>query len=166
MGKVLIVDNELKLNDLLGAASAWLIWTMLLRRMPSKFGVVAIMFAAMIAIERLQPFEFEAFPRAFGWIPFASFMHGSIGVDIQAFCQKFYEYGGLIWLLNRGGVRLLVSTLFTATLLFVTSFAECWLPGRSAEITDSLMALILGGVFALLREHTFAHAPNREQISV
>jgi VanZ family protein len=167
LGKVLIVGNELKLNDLLGTASAWLVWMVLLRRMPSKFGVVAIMFAAMIAIERLQPFQFEAFPHAFGWIPFASFMHGSIGVDIQAFCQKFYEYGGLIWLLNRGGVRLLVSTLFTAILLFVTSFAECWLPGRSAEITDGMMALILGGVFALLREQTLAHAPNRvKQISV
>lgn len=167
LGKALIVDNELKLNDLLGGASAWLVWAVLLRRMPSKFGVVAIMFAAMIAIERLQPFQFEAFAHAFGWIPFASFMQGSIGVDIQAFCQKFYEYGGLIWLLNRCGVRLLVSTLFTATFLFVTSFAECWLPGRSAEITDGFMALILGGVFALLREQTAAHAPNAvKQISV
>ena len=27
-------------------------------------------------------------------------MQGSISVNIQAFCQKFYEYGGLIWLLN------------------------------------------------------------------
>ena len=78
-----------------------------------------------------------------------------------AFCQKFYEYGGLIWLLNRAGVRLPVSTLFTATFLFATSFAECWLPGRSAEITDGLMALIIGGVFAVLSEKHLVHAPNR-----
>ena len=78
-------------------------------------------------------------------------MHGSNGIDIQAFCQKVYEYGGLIWLLNRAGVRLLGSTLLTATFLFAMSFAECWLPGRSAEITDGIMALILGGIFAVLR---------------
>jgi VanZ family protein len=161
LGKVLIVDNALKLNDLLSAASAWLVWAVLLRRLPGRFGVLALAFSAMIAIERLQPFQFEAFPRAFGWIPFASFMHGSIGVNIQAFCQKFYEYGGLIWLLNRGGVRLLVSTLFTATFLLATSFAERWLPGRSAEITDGIMALIVGGVFAVLSEKHLIHASNR-----
>ena len=151
IGKVIIIHNALKLDDLLSAAGAWLLWTALLRRLPGKFGVLALVFAAMVAIERLEPFRFEAFPRAFGWIPFASFMHGSNGVDIQAFCQKVYEYGGLIWLLNRAGVRLLGSTLLTATFLFATSFAECWLPGRSAEITDGIMALILGGIFAVLR---------------
>ena len=88
-------------------------------------------------------------------------MHGSIGVNIQPFCQKFYEYGGLVWLLNRGGARLLVSTLFTATFLFATSFAECWVPGRSAEITDAIMALIIGGIFAVMREKQLIHAPNR-----
>jgi len=161
LGKVVIIDNALKLNDVLSAASAWLTWSVLLRRLPGKFGVLALAFAAMIAIERLQPFRFETLPRAFGWIPFASLMHGSIGVNIQAFCQKFYEYGGLIWLRNRGGVRLLISTLCTATFLFATSFAECWLPGRSAEITDGLMALIVGGIFAVLREKDLIHASNR-----
>ena len=82
-------------------------------------------------------------------------------MNIQAFCQKFYEYGGLIWLLNRGGAPLAVSTLLTATFLFATSFAECWLPGRSAEITDGLMALIVGGIFAVLREKDLIHASNR-----
>ena len=162
LGKVVIIDNALKLNDVLSAASAWLIWGVLLRRLPGKFGVLALAFAAMIAIERLQPFRFETLPRAFGWIPFASFMQGSIDVDIQAFCQKFYEYGGLVWLLNRGGMRLLVSTLFTATILFATSFAECWLPGRSAEITDGIMALIVGGIFAVLRKSPYSCARPSE----
>jgi VanZ family protein len=152
LGRVLIVDNTLKLDDLLSAAGAWLLWTVLLRRLPGRFGVLASLFAIMITIERLEPFQFETLPRAFGWIPFASFMHGSTGVDIQAFCQKFYEYGGLIWLLNRAGVGLIVSTVLTATLLCATSFAECWLPGRSAEITDAIMAFVLGSVFAALRD--------------
>jgi len=74
------------------------LWMVLLRRLPGKFSVLAVVFASMIAAERLEPFRFEALPRDFGWIPFASFMQGSISVNIQAFCQKFYEYGGLIWL--------------------------------------------------------------------
>jgi VanZ family protein len=152
VGKVLIIDNTLKLDDLLSAGIAWLLWIVLLRRLPGKFGVIALIFGCMVAAERLEPFRFEALPRAFGWLPFASFMQGSIGVDIQAFCQKFYEYGGLIWLLNRTGVRLPIATLLTAGLLLVTSVAECWLPDRSAEITDAIMALVLGGAFTVLRE--------------
>jgi VanZ family protein len=152
LGRVLIIDNTLKLDDVLSAAGAWLLWSVLLSRLPGRFSILAFAFATMITMERLEPFQFEALPRAFGWIPFASFMHGSTGVDIQAFCQKFYEYGGLIWLLNRAGMRLILSTVSTATLLFTTSLAECWVPGRSAEITDAIMALVLGIVFAVLRE--------------
>jgi len=150
-GKVAIIGAELKLNDIVSAAAAFVVWLLLLRRLPGKFVLLSLAFAAMIAIERLQPFQFNVAPQAFGWIPFGSFMRGSISVDIQAFCQKFYEYGGLIWLLNRSGMRLPVGTLLTAALLLVTSFLERWLPGRSAEITDAVMALILGGMFDVFR---------------
>jgi len=152
IGKVAVIDNELKLNDIVAAVMAWLVFIVLLRRLPGKFVLFALLFAAMVVIERLQPFYFGAFPHPFGWIPFAGLMHGSIGVNIQAFCQKFYEYGGLIWLLNRGGLSLFGSTMLTAALLFATSFVERWVPGRSAEITDAIMAIVLGGVFALVRE--------------
>ena len=152
VGKVLVKDNTLQLDDPLSAGIAWLLWMVLLRRLPGKFSVLAVVFASMIAAERLEPFRFEALPRAFGWLPFASFMQGSISVNIQAFCQKFYEYGGLIWLLNRTGLGLPIGTLLTAALLLITSVAECWLPGRSAEATDAIMALALGVAFGMLPE--------------
>lgn len=66
----------------------------------------------------------------------------------------------MIWLLNRAGLRLPISTLLAAALLLATSLAECWLPGRSAEITDAVMALVLGGVFAVLREMERTMAPQ------
>jgi hypothetical protein len=93
-------------------------------------------------------------------------MQGSISVNIQAFCQKFYEYGGLIWLLNRTGMGLPIGTLLTAALLLITSVAECWLPGRSAEVTDSIMALALGVTFAMLPEterQSAATAPSPQE---
>ena len=162
VGKIVIIGNELKPADLAGAAGAWLIWSVL-RPVRGKSTLLALAFGAMIAIERLQPFRFDAPPQAFGWIPFASLMHGSIAVNIQAFCQKFYEYGGLIWLLCRGGMRPLGSTLVTATLLLATSFGERWLPGRSAEITDAIMALAIGAAFALLWKEDFDLDPRRAQ---
>jgi len=151
LGKILVIGNTMKPTDVVGAGAAYLLWTLLLRRISGRFGIVALAFAGMITAQRLQPFQFAATPHSFGWVPFAGFMRGSIGVATQAFCEKFYEYGGLIWLLGRAGVVLPFGTALTATLLFATSYAECWLAGRSAEITDAVMALVIGGAFALLR---------------
>ena len=158
LGKIMIIDNVLKLTDVVGACAAYLLWALLLRWLPGRFVIVILSFAAMIVAERLRPFQFLAAPRSFGWIPFGSFMRGSIGVAMQAFCQKFYEYGGLIWLLGRCGVILPIGTALTAVLLLVTSVAECWLPGRSAEITDAAMAMVIGGAFAMLRQAARARA--------
>ncbi|HUB10612.1 MAG TPA: VanZ family protein [Acetobacteraceae bacterium] len=157
LGKILIIGNFLKPTDVAGAGVAYLLWV-LLRWLPGRFVIVTLAFAAMITAERLEPFQFLTVPNAFGWIPFASFMRGSIGVAMQAFCQKFYEYGGLIWLLGRCGVMLPFGSALTATLLLATSVAECWLAGRSAEITDAVMALVIGGAFALLRRGASARA--------
>ena len=63
---------------------------------------------------------------------------------------KFFLYGSLIWLLTQAGWRLRSAILSTALILFITSEAERFLPGRSAEITDALMALVIGSIFVLI----------------
>jgi hypothetical protein len=151
VGRVFVIDGVLQLPDVAGGVAAYLLWAVLLRWLPGRFAIVTLLFAGLIITERLQPFQFSVTARPFGWIPFAAFMSGSIGVAMQAFCEKFYQYGGLIWLLGRCGIPLPTGTVVTALLLFGTSFAECWLPGRSAEITDGVMALVIGGGFGLLR---------------
>ncbi len=158
LGRILIVNIALKLTDVAGAGIAYILWALLLRWTPGRFAIVALAFAGMIAAQRLEPFQFTAAPHDFGWVPFVSIMHGSINVAMQAFCEKFYEYGGLIWLLGRAGVRLPIGTALTMTLLFATSYVERWLPGRSAEITDALMALTIGVAFAVLRHAARARA--------
>jgi hypothetical protein len=44
-----------------------------------------------------------------------------------------------------------IGTLLTAALLLITSLAECWVPGLSAEVSDAIMALAPRGAFAALR---------------
>ena len=83
-------------------------------------------------------------------MPFLSLMQGSLSVDTLAFLEKFFLYGSMIYLLGDALGRRLPAAVITAALLFTTSWAETWLPGRSAEITDTLMALIVAVIFALL----------------
>jgi hypothetical protein len=153
-GRVLIIDATLKPADIVGAGLAFAIWLVLSRVGESRFVMITLAVAGMIVAARLEPYAFGAAPRAFGWVPFASLLRGSIGIAIQAFCEKFFQYGALIWLLHRVGLRVGLATALTAMLLFVTSLAETYMPGRSAEITDAAMALAVGGAFALLDDRS------------
>jgi VanZ family protein len=63
---------------------------------------------------------------------------------------KFFLYGSLIWLLTQAGWRLRSAILSTALILFITSEAERFLPGRSAEISDAFIVLVIGAISALI----------------
>ena len=60
-------------------------------------------------------------------------------------------YGSLVWLATEVGLSLRLAILLVASFLFVTSVAEIYLPGRSAEITDAVMVLLIGLIMAPLR---------------
>ena len=47
-----------------------------------------------------------------------------------------------------------MSTILVAIMLFAASWAETYLPGRSAEITDALMALLIGIIMAVVKSPT------------
>ena len=111
--------------------------------------MLAVLFLGLVVAGRLEPFRFGS-PGSYGWVPFLPLMRGSIAVAVQPFCEKVLLFGGLIWLLDRAGLGLKAATLLTATVLFATSLAQLHLPGRSASITDPVMALLIGGMFGLI----------------
>jgi hypothetical protein len=113
-----------------------------------------LLLSAYILAERLEPFQFSAYGRAFGWTPFRSFLYGSVEVNILSFLEKTFLCGALIWLLDNSGLRSGVSTILVAIMLFAASWAETYLPGRSAEITDALMALLIGIIMAVVKSPT------------
>ncbi|HEY2540894.1 MAG TPA: VanZ family protein [Stellaceae bacterium] len=150
VGKVMVVDAVLSMADIAGAASA-LVWRGLLGISASvRTAVVALAFCSDVVAERLEPFQFGTIAGPFGWTPFWGFISGDPAIETLAFLQKFFLYGGAIWLLVNAGLRLAPATLLIAAMLFATSQAERFLPGRSAEVTDAVMALLIGGIFALI----------------
>lgn len=149
--KILIVSTVLRLAEPVGAALAAIIWLIVLM-LPSRWqaGMAALLLCIYVVALRLEPFDFQAVPRDFDWIPFNGLMHGSLQVDALAFLEKFFLYGSLIYLLGTALNWRLLSTLIVVLLLFGTSMAETYLPQRSAEITDAIMALMIALIFALL----------------
>jgi VanZ family protein len=149
-GKILIVNQSLSLAEIAGAALAVLLWLAMPQRMSRAAAIVAAVLCATIIVSRLEPFVFRATPAHFGWMPFRSFLNGSLAVNVQSLFEKAFLYGSLVWIAGRAGLDLRVATIAAAALVLTTSIVGIYLPGRSAEITDALITLLMGTVFVAL----------------
>ncbi|MEJ0015662.1 MAG: VanZ family protein [Acetobacteraceae bacterium] len=149
--EVLIVEKMLGVADIAGALGGFVVW-LLLRPASERMrdGAIGVVLCLYLIVQQLEPFEFGGARRPFVWLPFYGLMHGSLLLDMLAFLEKFFLYGSVLYLLGKGIGRPLVTTIVVAGLLFVTSWVETYLPDRSAEITDTLIAIIVAIVFALL----------------
>jgi len=149
--RVLITDTEVKPSDLLGCLLAAVLWPLFFVPRHARYLWLALLFMGLLLVNTLYPFDFNEMQlRDYGWTPFKSLMYGSIGTNVQAFCEKTALYGGMIWLLARGGFSFTLATLLTAGMLAITSYLQTYLPGRSAEITDVTLCLLMGVVFSAL----------------
>jgi hypothetical protein len=154
VAKVMMVDTTLTTAEFAGAGLAFCAWGVLAVHARLRVALIALLFCGYVIAERLEPFQFGATASSFGWIPFLGFMSSSPEIGVLSFFQKFFLFGSSIWLLAKAGLRLRSSTLVVAVVLFIASQAETFLPNRSAEITDAVMALLIGAMFALVENET------------
>ncbi|HWY63696.1 MAG TPA: VanZ family protein [Rhizomicrobium sp.] len=150
--KASIIGQSIALADLLGAVLAIGLTPLLLGRFKSVgFPVTAAAMIAVVVLSRILPWQFAAVPRSFQWIPFFSFLHGSQQIDAISFAEKFYLYGVTILLLVKAGLSLRLAVALECLLLFATSYLQIYMVGRSAEISDAILALILGLIYGYMR---------------
>ena len=163
VAKVAMVDTVLTMAEVVGAGLAVGLWGVLALDSRLRNIVIALLFGGYVIAERLEPFQFVAPGRSFGWVPFLGFMAGSLELAVLSFLQKFFLFGSSIWLAAKAGLQLRSSIIVTAAILFATSYADAYLPNRTAEITDAVMALLIGAVFALVETNTRRNgAPVKE----
>jgi VanZ family protein len=76
VAKVMIVDTMLTTAEVAGAGLAFCVWGILAGGTRLRVTLIALLFCGYVIAGRLEPFEFLASGRAFGWIPFLGFMSG------------------------------------------------------------------------------------------
>jgi VanZ family protein len=140
---VLVISTRITLAQIAGIVVAFGIWR-ILPTWRARVVVAATAMGVYVVVFRLDPFIFTDAPAPYSWMPFLSFMQGSIDIDVQSFFEKFFLYGGLIWLLAEAGMAMRLATLLVAAIVLGASFMEVFIPGRSAEITDAILALATG----------------------
>lgn len=157
VGKVLVASELLALALAVPAAAVLVAihdqWRALL---------LAALLASVIVLQGLKPFAFLSAPHAFSWVPFMNSLSDSLEVNYSVLLEKCFWYFSLVWLLARGGLRLPLATLGVTALLALIEVAQLWLPERSAEITDPLLALAGGILLSLLgRTESIRLPPQR-----
>jgi hypothetical protein len=104
----------------------------------------------MIVVRGLQPFHLASSAQPFLWIPFGGFLRMDWANGIALIFQKIFYYGAAIWLLRAAGVRLPIATTVMTLVLACLEAIQIWIPVHTPEITDPLLALLLGfGIAAL-----------------
>lgn len=153
--KVVIIGQVISLPELLGAGLAVLLGLPLMKR-HAAIGVscLAVLLLLTIILSRVLPWQFSGVQKAFQWIPFYSVLNGSLQVNAISFAEKFYMYGAALLILVTAGMRLTIALALVCIILFATSFLQTFMVGRSAEITDVILALLSGAVYMFLRRQS------------
>jgi hypothetical protein len=117
-------------------------------RTPTK--TEAWIFLAVILVRGLSPFHFVTEARAFNWTPFVATLLGDWQSAARTLIEKIFYYGTAIWLLRTAGLKLARSVIAVAVVLASIEIVQIHLPGRTPEITDPVLAVLLGFVLAML----------------
>ncbi|MBS0291341.1 MAG: VanZ family protein [Proteobacteria bacterium] len=140
--KPLINGASISLNNVtgLGLALAALPWRLHRASLPVLIGAmfVGLLTSGLAPLGSLGPAQ------PFHWIPFSGFLEGSMGMNLLSLLEKTYFYGALILLITARSGRPLAAASLVAACLALIEAAQVFIPTRTAESTDPILALIIG----------------------
>jgi hypothetical protein len=152
-GQVVVVNQSVSLAEAVAVVAA-LPAAVLLGRLGTRTVVTALAAATVggVVLRGLEPFAFAAEPQAFGWMPFQSSITGGLEFGYRVLLEKSFWYTCVVWLGARAGLGLVRATFACAMLLGAIEVAQVFIPGRTPETTDPVLALLLGGLLRVLDE--------------
>jgi VanZ family protein len=145
--RLVIVGRMLDWPDVAGAVAGVAAWIWLPHGQTRR--AMPAMLSAALILGELAPFHPGPSQR-FHWVPFSGIIH-SPGVEgfITLFRKSFW-YGSAIWLWRMAGFGIVPVTAFVSVALFALELAQIYLPGRLPEITDGVLAALMGVMLWLL----------------
>jgi VanZ family protein len=108
-------------------------------------------FLLWLAFQEFEPFRFTA-SNDFEWRPFASLFPSDAAVYYPIIFEKAFFYTAIVWMMRFQGtssqeVSWIRAVAIPGAVLAAGEAAQCWLPGRTPELTD--LALVTAGAFLL-----------------
>jgi VanZ family protein len=164
--KLLIAQRTMTGTELLGALLGVACWTVF-RRLRRGHLPAAMLAVTALVIAGLTPFRFASQAQTFTWVPFLAMLESPWETAFLVLLGKSFLYGSAVWLIKESGCGWLASTLLVAIPLAGVEAMQVWLPGRTAEITDPVLAILMGcGLMLMERRAVTApsHLPVRASL--
>jgi VanZ family protein len=164
--RILLLGRNVTLSEVFGAVAACILWPYWLSRQSRAHIILASLMVVAILHLELSPYHFTATPSAFSWIPLAGFIETGPDMGAIIFLRKTFWYGATIWTLREADAGYLKPAVGVALLLSVLEWLQRHLPGRTPEITDPLLALLLALFLHLFQQHSDKNPsyPSRSQL--
>jgi hypothetical protein len=147
--QIAVVGRQPAPVDLFGAAVGFALFAAFGKT--GKAGVLAGWgFLILLALRGLAPLSLTTHANSFSFLPFGGFLETEWQTGLRIFFEKVFYYGTAIWLLRGSGLPLRTAVLVVTAALGAIEIAQTHIPGRTPELTDPLLALLLGGGIGIL----------------
>ena len=150
--RLILASRTLAWPDILGAAAAYAAWLCLPRLWVRR--AAPVLLSGALVLGELTPFHFAAghATGAFTWVPFRGLFRSDWQDGFVVLFRKSFCYGSVLWLWRASGRSLVWATAVAAAVLFLLEQVQVYLPGRTPEITDAVLAVLMGVLLWLLRD--------------
>ena len=142
----IFAGNMIRPSHLAGCLLAVLIFP-LLKKGKGSMVVLTALLATSIALSALAPGKGQAvqalWVQDLSWILFSGFLQCSLITNIASLIEKCFLYGSLLFFLRYLGLSIIKASLLIAPSLFALEWIQQSIPGRTPEITDPLLTLLL-----------------------
>ncbi|MEJ7605838.1 MAG: VanZ family protein [Bryobacteraceae bacterium] len=153
--QLFIVSRQPELSEWLGAGLGCIAFL----RLPHRPRLIGWSFFGVVVLRGLAPFTFREGMMTMSWIPFGGFLGMAWQAGVEVLLEKCFYYGAALWTLRYAGMRLSIATATVAGALAIIEVAQMHLPRRTPEITDPILAILLGIVLDSLAKTEY---PGRE----
>ncbi len=158
--KIVIVNNVVTLTDVAALAAGYVGALAMAGRGDRQAGILLRLLAASIAISAFAPFTLTE-TQTFHWVPFAGSLGGSMLINAKVIAGKIFAVGSIYFLAMHSGVPIRRAMVPVAAALLAIEIAQVWVGGHTAEITDPILALVVGYVFSALDKRDAAQRPGQ-----
>jgi hypothetical protein len=110
----------------------------------------------LLMVRGFSPFSWQESANPFSWTPFAGVLAADWQHGILLLIEKSFYYGIALWTLARAGLNFSMAVMATAAISAIIEAAQVHLPGRTPEVTEPVLVVLIGFTFRMLENSTIA----------
>lgn len=150
LGKLFLEDMPVQPSGPVGLALGWLVWVSVqqcaeVRRSTLVWITLVLCYTA----SALAPYQLRDEAAGISSLPFATMLDGPILSNLRSLTSNLVFYVGILYVSSRVAGRLAPATLALALWVLMIELIQTLIKGRSADITEPLLVLLVGQILAL-----------------